>query len=653
MILVERRLTAATRHRAEGRSENALAIYQEILDMSPANVEALQGLGEVLLELGRVEEAARIAAQVVSVAPSDIRTLALQAVAARAMGDVAGEALALEQAAVLDPLHPATACMRAEKARNAGELAAGERILVDALRQHPENTTLLNALSQTYMVAGLLGDALELSLKAVKIEPNSTAHLILLGSQLSAVGHHGQALEHFEQASLLDPANILPMIFMADAHGALGQLTEGLRIVRRAIALRPEQLAARRIQARIRIQQGEVAEAIGELAETARRHPDKIEALIAVGDAYRQAGEHAQALHLIEPLIGRNASLSLQHRQAVLAIVRESRLSLGMIDEATSLMREMGLGGLSNSEKDKSGTASGEAGQTRIDSLSVSDQRPFKSMPLLIGEHMSMLEALPLLRFRIAQDADLPLRGPAAFAELAALLPNTDFQPVEGARPIPGVDGFPLTAILALPAEVRGPVEMSAPYVVAPQDRRIFWRDSLAPLPRPWVAIAWNAGRPGLVLEDLLPLFGAFSGSLISTMWDEGRHQLADAPDVIDAGVHFEDLADLAALLAEVDALVGPDGLALHVAGAMQKRGAVLVQPNAPWYWSERDGNALWYPSISVLKSGALGHWAHRSDDLKAGLTEFLSDLPIAGRDMQTAGLPAGESLPRPVEGVI
>jgi tetratricopeptide (TPR) repeat protein len=659
MILLERRLAAATKQRTDGRAENALTIYQEVLDISPANGEALKGLGEVLLELGRIEDAAKIAAQAVTIAPSDLGVLTLLAVAARAVGDAAGEAFALDQAAAVDPRHPATACMRAEKAQISGDMPDSERILVDALRNHPEDVTLLCALSRTYMAAGLMDDALELSSKAVRIDPDASAHLILFGSQLSAVGDHAMALEQFEQASLVDPASILPMIFMADAHAALGQTTEALRIAKRAIGLRPEQLAARRVHARIRIQQGEVTEALGELADAARRHNDKVEALIAVSDTYRQAGEHAQALRLLEPLRARHSTLELRHRQAILAIMRESRLSLGMIDEAASLMQELGIRGAGSGAAAPGLQGAGlqepdMSGKMPVDGVSIADRARLAAMPVLIGEHMSMLEALPLLRFRATADPAEPLSilGPAAFAELAALLPGTTFLPVEGSRPVPGLDGFPLPAILALPAQMRGPVEMSGPYLVASQGRRAIWRESLAHLPRPWIALSWNAARPGMLLDDLLPLFSDFAGSLISVVWDDSRHQLAEAPFIVDAGCHFADLGDLAAVLAEVDALVGPDGLALHVAGAMQRRSAVLVQPNTPWYWCERDTRSVWYPSVSVVKSGAIGHWAERSRDIEAGLAGFLADLP-ADRDRPISGAQAGRALPASMEGVL
>lgn len=622
MILLEHRLAAATRHRSEGRAENALAIYQDILDISPANREALKGLGEVLLELGRIEEAARIAAQATAAAPADLQALALLAAAAVAAGDTTTETAALEQAAAVDPSHPATAAMRAQRAQAAGDMAGGERILVDALRQHPENTTLLSALSQTYMATGLLDDALELAAKAARIDPDSSANLLLLGSQLLAAGDNAAALEHFERASLSEPGNILTMIFLAEAHAALGQLTEGLRIARRAMGLRPDLLAAWRVNARIRIQKGEVAEALRELSEAVRRHKDKIESLIVIADAYKQAGEHVQALRLLDPLKERPASLNLRQKQAVLSIMRESRLSLGLIEEAGALMQELGVGVAPGSDVGPIG-----------------DPARLATMPVLVAGHMSMVEALPLLRFRTSQTAEarLSLCGPAAFAELAALLPGTSYRIVENGQAIPGVDGLPLPAIILLPTDIRGAVELAEPYLVAPEDRRAIWRNSLAHLPRPRVALSWNAGRPGLMLDDILPLFADFPGTLIGVAWDDSRHQLAEAPGVIDAGVHFTALADLAAVLAEIDALVAPDGLALHIAGAMKRPAAALLQPNTPWYWAEREGRALWYPSVRLLKSRAIGHWAERSSELKDGLDDFLARLAVEAKQVLPA----------------
>jgi hypothetical protein len=186
--------------------------------------------------------------------------------------------------------------------------------------------------------------------------------------------------------------------------------------------------------------------------------------------------------------------------------------------------------------------------------------------------------------------------------------------------------------MLALPASLRGGIAERLPYMGAPEERRAIWRRSLAGLPRPLVALAWDGSRPGLLLEDYRPVLKDVRGTLVSVMWDDGRRQLASWPQVIDAGVHFASLADLAAVIAETDAVIGPDGIPLHLAGAMGRPGALLGQPSTPWYWHDDGGRSVWYPSIAVMRSRAFGNWEEKLPDLGERIAGFLADPAGSGR---------------------
>jgi len=67
------------------------------------------------------------------------------------------------------------------------------------------------------------------------------------------------------------------------------------------------------------------------------------------------------------------------------------------------------------------------------------------------------------------------------------------------------------------------------PYARAPEDRREIWRCSLAGLPRPLIALAWDATRPGLLLEDYRTAFSGFQGTLVS---------IEVSPTVVNSGMH-------------------------------------------------------------------------------------------------------------------
>jgi tetratricopeptide (TPR) repeat protein len=93
--------------------------------------------------------------------------------------------------------------------------------------------------------------------------------------------------------------------------------------------------------------------------------------------------------------------------------------------------------------------------------------------------------------------------------------------------------------------------------------------------------------------------------ALASTLRFAGRHQQAlpfvlnalknepDHADALDAGRHLDGFDQMIALIANLDAVIGPDVSALHLAGALGRPGFVALPPGFPWYWAARDARSL------------------------------------------------------------
>jgi hypothetical protein len=352
------------------------------------------------------------------------------------------------------------------------------------------------------------------------------------------------------------------------------------------------------------IQSGQVEMALARFATVAQQHPDRIAALLALAGCYRVAGRPEGALHLLAPIMDRINLLPLDHRLKAHSLLRDCYLSTGEIERMRQVLPLF----------DPEDAGVGQA---------------FAEATIIIDRGFSSLEALVLLRFAPRQDAVRAIRGAESLGDLVALIPGVDFSADD--LPKDNVDSqtiraFPLSAVLSLP-ELPAAVSAPQPYIEAASERRAVWRRSLADLPRPLLGIAWDQNRPGLLLDDLRPVLSAFRGTLVSLVWDEGRPQLAAWPEIIDAGRHFSSLADLAAVIAEIDGVIAPDGLAAHLAGGIGRAGCVLSQPNPPWYWHCATGRSTWYPSIQVLTTSQFGNWADRLGDLAEAITAFVDGL--------------------------
>ncbi|MDL2398846.1 tetratricopeptide repeat protein [Rhizobium mayense] len=622
MLLIDERLSAARGHRSAGRNDDASLLYESVLDVSPANIPALKELAAIRLTEGRLAEAMDLAVRAASRANNDCEAFALLAKVALLSDRSDVAAVAIEQGLAQDPHHPEINKLKASTLLQGGDQKAAERLLIAALRHHPDDAGLLTALSQMYLEDGLPEPALTYSRKALAQDPDNADLLALVGSQLSVLGSHAEALPYLERAHLRQPANVPLLSYLAETLLSVGQLTEAHRLAKRVVTLMPHLLSGWQTYVKVMAYRGEAEAALAEFVAIAKQHPEKIEAALTLAGAYRIAGNPAQALRLLQPLATKFATLTPTRKMLAMALIRDCCLTLGLFDKVAATFPQTDLHAMLGL------TRQGEKhGET--DELSAA----LAETNLVIDGNLSSLDAMVLLRFGLRPpQTGLPTRvlGHSSLADIVALMPNKRF----AANDMPEADdrddivrALPLSYALALPEGIRGTMTSALPYARAPEERREIWHRSLAGLPRPLIALAWDATRPGLLLDDYRAAFSGFQGTLVSVMWDESRHQLADWPLVIDAGVHFTSMADLAAVIAETDGIIGPNGVPMHMAGAMGAKALLLALPNWPWYWHNQDGVSSWYPSVKVLQTGAIGSWATGIEEIAPAIGEFRRSL--------------------------
>ncbi|AYG61884.1 tetratricopeptide repeat protein [Rhizobium jaguaris] len=624
MLLIDERLSAARGHRSAGRNDDASLLYESVLDVSPSNIPALKELAAIRLTEGRLDEAMDLAMRAASRVNDDCEVFALLARVALLSDRSDVAAVAIEQGLTQDPHHPEINKLKAGTLLQGGDQKAAERLLIAALRHHPNDAGLLTALSQMYLDDGLSEPALAYSHKALTQNPDNPDLLALVGSQLSVLGNHAEALPYLERAHLQQPSNVPLLSYLAETLLSVGQLTEAHRLAKRVVTLMPHLLSGWQTYVKVMAYRGDAEAALAEFVAIAKQHPEKIEAALTLAGAYRISGNPAQALRLLQPLAAKFATLSPTRKMLATALIRDCCLTLGLFDKVaatfpqTDLHAMLGLTqhGGKNAENDELPAALAETS-------------------LVIDGNLSSLDAMVLLRFNLCPPETGPptrVLGASSLADIVALMPGKRFE----ANDMPEADdrddivrALPLSYTLALPEGMRGTMTSTVPYARAPEERREIWRRSLAGLPRPLIALAWDATRPGLLLDDYRTAFNGFQGTLVSVMWDEARHQLSDWSLVIDAGVHFTSMADLAAVIAETDAIIGPNGVPLHLAGAMGAKALLLTLPNWPWYWHNQDGVSSWYPTVKVLKTGTIGSWAAGIEEIAPAIGEFCRSLCV------------------------
>jgi len=155
------------------------------------------------------------------------------------------------------------------------------------------------------------------------------------------------------------------------------------------------------------------------------------------------------------------------------------------------------------------------------------------------------------------------------------------------------------------------------------------WRRRLAPLPRPWVGLAW-AGDPkngtdrlrSLGADDLAALL-----ALPGISWISLQKGAAAPAGMADPTAALTDFADTAALVANLDLVVSVDTAVAHLAGALAKPVWILLRANGDWRWGLEGETTRWYPTARLFRQSVPGRWEDVVATL-ADLTKVLFPVP-------------------------
>jgi ADP-heptose:LPS heptosyltransferase len=166
------------------------------------------------------------------------------------------------------------------------------------------------------------------------------------------------------------------------------------------------------------------------------------------------------------------------------------------------------------------------------------------------------------------------------------------------------------TTLKTIPAEI--------PYLFSDATKTSEWQNRLGSKGFK-VGLVWagksshdNDHARSCKLENFAPLANIPEVQLYGLQKGKAAGQaakLADKMNLINLGEQFENFADTAGVIANLDLVISVDTAVAHLAGAMGKPVWVLLPFVPDWRWFFDRNDSPWYPTMRLFRQEKRGDW--------------------------------------------
>lgn len=540
-------------------------------------------------------------------------------------------ALECAQAALrLIPCHPAAlnnvGAFAALCGENASAIAAYRRLTEVCPRQAEGWHNLAYFLQQD----GSFVEAEAAYRRALEIKPDYADAYDNLGLLLLRLGRWPEAKTAFRQSLIFGPDNPSAHNHLGDLLRMLGCFDEAEAALLRALELAPDHTDACNNLGILRKHQGCFAEAESCYRRAIKLAPSNARAWCNLGNLLKETGHAADAEAAYLHALGLAPDLAEARMNLALLLLRQGRWAEAWPLHEARYSPQLQARKILPPPFQPERTPPRWAGESlRGKSLLLWPEQGFGD-EIQFVRFLSSLNAQGLARLTlVCKDALIPLFAGQAFVDEVIAVGQW--------RPEMTADYDCWAFLMSLPLFLGLTVDSipaALPYLAPNPERIRQWRKRL-PTQCLRVGLAWkgNPGHkndthrslPGLhLLEPLWSVGGVSFVSLQRNAGDEIRALETVCP-MLDFGDRFDDFADSAAVIAQLDLVICVDTVIAHLAGALGKACWVMLPAHdTDWRWlSERD-DSPWYPRVMRLfRQSERGDWHGVIDRVTQALAQY------------------------------
>jgi Flp pilus assembly protein TadD len=480
-----------------------------------------------------------------------------------------------------------------------------------------EEAAVLFRDANAWLAQGQAGEAVALYRRVVALMPDAAPAWSNLGLALRDQGCLDEAETALRRALDLRPGAAEVHNNLSVVLRALGRVEESLAACDRALVLRPDYAEALCNRGTLLVEQDRVEEAEAVYRQALALCPGHDDTLNNLGNVLARQGRLGAALALYDQAIAARPDHADAHFNRGMLLLRQGRLAEGWRDYEWRRRRS---GYRSRLAEAGNALVAGEdwrgeplAGRTI---LLIAEQG--------LGDTLQFVRLAPLVAERGGR---VVLWVPPSLVRLLASLTGVAAVVGFDERP-PPCDCHALSMSLPLLLGIGDVAAIPAPipYLEADAAATLSWRSILAAPSGRTVGLVW-AGDPrpddraanlidrrrSLPLTAFAPLAGVAGIRWISLQKGAAAGQAAHPPSgmvLADPMGGVADFADTAAIVANLDLVIGVDTAVIHLAGALGRPVWVLSRFDACWRWLEGREDSPWYPTLRLFRQTEPDDWA-------------------------------------------
>jgi tetratricopeptide (TPR) repeat protein len=492
---------------------------------------------------------------------------------------------------------------RAQRACDDGDVATAERLFTAALQTQADNFDALHGLGLINYRRGRLDAALALVQAALQADLDRADGFSSLGLVFCALKQFERALKSFDAGLRIAPDNVELCNRRGVALLELGRPHEALDCFNRVIAATPHHLEALGNRGNALLKLNRAAEALENYDRALALAPDNAQLLTNRAAVLRRLDRPREAVMSARRALARRPDFA--QAKFVEAV---AQLTLGDFSGWRGYEARWSVGFLTSGRR------------SFTQPLWLGEQ-PLQGKTILLHAEQGFGDTIQFARYapRVAErGATVVLEVQPALKQLFAAMPGVATVIARG-ETLPRFDFHcPLLSLpLALGTEL-ATIPADIPYIAPPHDDVARWRQRL-PARRPLIGLVWSGERShdndlnrSLRLETLSPLYGLSDVTFVSLQHEVREVDaglLHKPPDIIHIGNQFQDFADTAAAIANLDAVIAADTAVAHLAGAMGKPLMLLLPFGADFRWLRERSDSPWYPTARLYRQPAFGDW--------------------------------------------